>query len=168
MSLSVAVALLACGGPERVREPSPESARSARTLPPESATVALDALSGYAAFVREMANAGVGADSIPVLEQMSASADAQLSEHAIDAAFRDRYRQLVAITIAVLTPITDDNRARINAQLATFDPNLDWSGGLAEIVPALIEEIVGLHLLIEPDMSRDHLQTMYTETVSGS
>ena len=121
-------------------------------------------LDEYVATFEQVAKGGSLDVLLPLLADQETKGDSLKASGKLSAAFADRHRRLIDVTRAVVAPNAGEAerqtvRAFLEAVVGKKEPAL--GGGLAEIAPALIEEVVSLHMLLDGTTDRKAARARY-------
>ena len=109
-----------------------------------------------------------GGGSTEILEPMLAEQTAKLEElkaaGKVSAAFAERHRRLIEVTRAVITPNAGEaEKQKVRDFLDAVEGKKERAlqGGLAEFAPALAEEVLSLHMLLDRTTDREKARAKY-------
>jgi hypothetical protein len=124
-------------------------------------------LDEYVEMMRAVGQAA-GVDAIgPSLAEQEQKAAKLLEAKAVSAAFVARHDRLVRVTRALVTPGAD--QAEIDAFLDAIEgpkADRDPGGGMAAVAPAIVEEILNLHMLLDGTTDRSAAREKYLKKYS--
>jgi len=178
-SLILAFCTLACGGgessgtraPTRKAEPAQTKHEAA---PVEANRKAIALLDDYVAFGRDVAAQGKVEPSIVTLEALEVRARTEGTQGAISEDFTRRYLRLVRVTRLMIQPVPDgvsneqarDELRRFVKDVTGEDRDISAEDGLAVISPALVDEAIELHALVDGTGSKDAAKKKYKTPAS--
>jgi len=162
--LSILLLFASCSNHDAKTEPTAPTGDTASGSTAEKTTSAPNSIEGrgvllqYVDLFRSIAQEGNIDPTVMVgeLDKLSAAAKALRKDGVVNDEFLRRYERLLRVTKLILTPSKDDaQRAAIEQEVTAFvqdvegsDRAVDPMGGLAEVAPALSEELVSLYLLL--------------------
>lgn len=121
-------------------------------------------LAEYVATVQSMARGGALADLGPLLDQQLEKARRLEKDGKLPGEVLRRHRRLIEVTRAVITPTAGpDQEKKVRDFLDAVDGKEERSlrGGMAEIAPALVEEVLSLHMLLDKTSDREKTRAQY-------
>ncbi len=121
-------------------------------------------LAEYVDTVQSMARGGALADLGPMLDQQLEEARRLEKEGKLPGEVVRRHRRLVEVTRAVITPSAGpDEHEKVRKFLDAVEGKKDRApgGGMAAIAPALVEEVLSLHMLLDRTSDREKTRAQY-------
>ena len=121
-------------------------------------------LAEYVETVQSMARGGALAELGPLLDQQLEEARRLEKEGKLPGEVLRRQRRLVEVTRAVITPnVGPDEGKKVREFLDAVEGKKahPLSGGMAEIAPALVEEVLSLHMLLDGTSDREKTRAQY-------
>ena len=118
----------------------------------------------YVAAIQEVATQGSAEGLEPVLAGQAAKGAELRSAGKVSGAFAERHRRLIDVTRAVIAPHGGEAaRAKVRAFLAAVEGEKRHppAGGMAAIAPALVEEVLNLHMLLDGSSDREKARARY-------
>jgi hypothetical protein len=115
----------------------------------------------YEQMMRQLAEGGETQQVIPTVDGLDAKTKQLADAQQLGREFTDRYRRVLRVTRATAMPATEDSTKEIAEFVKDIEGRAITGGGLASVAPALVEELLNMHQLIEPDESRDALRARY-------
>ena len=121
-------------------------------------------LAEYVAAVQSMARGGALAELGPLLDQQLAKARQLEKDGKLPGEVLRRHRRLVEVTRALIAPGPGpDEQKKVREFLDAVEGKKERSlrGGMAEIAPALVEEVLSLHMLLDRTSDREKTRAQY-------
>jgi len=121
-------------------------------------------LAEYVETVQSMARGGALAELGPMLDQQLEKARRLEKEGKLPGEVVRRHRRLVEVTRAVITPSAGpDEHEKVREFLDAVEGKKDRApgGGMAAIAPALVEEVLSLHMLLDKTSDREKTRAQY-------
>jgi hypothetical protein len=121
-------------------------------------------LAEYVETVQSMARGGALADLGPLLDQQLEKARRLEKDGKLPGEVLRRHRRLVEVTRAVITPSAgpaEQEKVREFLDAVEGKKEHPLSGGMAEIAPALVEEVLSLHMLLDKTSDREKTRAQY-------
>lgn len=150
LSLSLLFLLAACGGRSPAAETPAGNADAARAL-----------LLDYQQLMRDVAAQG-SVDALKTgVTLLETRATGLRDTQQISAAFHDRFARLLHVTRLLTEPETPEAKKEIEDFAWEATRQRPQGSGMAAIAPAIIEELLSLHLLLDPQADRAELRKKY-------
>ena len=121
-------------------------------------------LAEYVDTVQSMARGGALAELGPLLDQQLEEASRLEKEGKLPGEVLRRHRRLVEVTRAVITPSAgpaEEKKVREFLDAVDGTKAHSLSGGMAAIAPALVEEVLRLHMLLDRTTDREKTRAQY-------
>ena len=112
----------------------------------------------YIAGFRILAGGGTADVLDPQLAEQAAKGEALVASGTLSAAFGERHCRLIDVTRAIIAPGGGEAaKQKVRDFLDTVEGKKERSleGGLAEVAPALAEEVLRLHMLLDGTTDRE-------------
>lgn len=125
-------------------------------------------LAEYVETVQAMARGGALAELGPLLDQQLEEARRLEKEGKLPGEVLRRHRRLLEVTRAVITPSAGpDEQEKVREFLDAVEGKkaLALGGGMAEIAPALVEEVLSLHMLLDKTSDREKTRLQYLDVL---
>ena len=162
--------LLGCGGAKSSETETPktdEPARPATSRAP-SPTAAHAMLRDYVRLLAHIKN-GSGAELIQSLEELEARSSTAETFGTVSSEFARRFARLVQVTRLIVAPggAGDGELSAFVSEVEGQPRQVDPNGGLAEVGPALAEEVIRLHMLAAGNEDRAAAEAAYAGTLES-
>ncbi|HEU5061122.1 MAG TPA: hypothetical protein VFU21_31540 [Kofleriaceae bacterium] len=148
----VVLVALACGADEEKKQPGDPAAGHAL-------------LAEYVAAFQQLASSGGGVEVLdPLLAEQARNGDALLAAGKVSAGFAERHRRLIEVTRALVAPGGgEEARQKVRDFLDAVEGKKERAlgGGLAEVAPAIVEEVLRLHMLLDGTTDREKTRARY-------